>query len=364
MRPFWHPLSTILLRDPPCFATPAVLRMMLQAAPDVELLYAGDRMWPALGHGQPFTVEPLGDDPPEAGQAVLACPEGIPDLLRVAGPRGNAWLLVADADAALQLQVDPAEVIGRARLQVAPPGRRRAARRLWLDLREALLSGPDPADDAARTVYEKYEAQAPFYAHVEEPALVPELVQHIRQRVEGPILVAGSGTGRECFALAEAGFSVTGVDFAPAMVAVAREAVRDRGLSVAFEAADIRTFTPGASFGGVFFTWDLYSFVPGREQRIEFLKRVRSWLRPGGALFLSARVLVSGYQRMILTLQWLRHGGGWGSSHTRWIAPDGRMHRSFVQVFSKPRLRSETSAAGFGRGTLRDGYLVLTARDR
>ena len=49
---FWHPLSTILLADPRCYASAVVLRMLLDSEGETRLIYAGDRMWPALAHAR------------------------------------------------------------------------------------------------------------------------------------------------------------------------------------------------------------------------------------------------------------------------------------------------------------------------
>ena len=54
MKTLWHPLSTILLTEPPCFATDGLVRMLLATERRVRMRYAGDRMWPAVVHGAPF----------------------------------------------------------------------------------------------------------------------------------------------------------------------------------------------------------------------------------------------------------------------------------------------------------------------
>jgi hypothetical protein len=53
VRPFWHPLSSVDLSDPPSFATPVLIRLFARAPEGLALRYAGDRMWPAVRHGQP-----------------------------------------------------------------------------------------------------------------------------------------------------------------------------------------------------------------------------------------------------------------------------------------------------------------------
>jgi SAM-dependent methyltransferase len=360
---FWHPLSTILLTDPPCLASTGVLRMLLRAEGAVRLRYAGDRMWPAMRHGSSFRAAGPSGGAPRPGEVVLASVSGVPDLLRVARREGERLRLRADADPGSPVEARLDDVLAVAELpaRAAPiPG----TRRLLLDLHEALHGRPDPRGDAAQTVREKYDAQAVHYARSESEALEAGLEARIREQVPAgsAILVVGSGTGRECFALARAGFRVRGVDFSTSMVRTAREEAERRGSDVAFEAADIRRLGPPAeALGAVLFTYNVYSFLPGSSERVAVLSRMRAWLRPEGVVHLSARRLASAYAALILGLQRLalRRGAEWGDSHTRWIGPDGSLHRSYVHVFTDRALRREAARAGYRMERWRGGHAVL-----
>lgn len=98
------------------------------------------------------------------------------------------------------------------------------------------------------------------------------------------------------------------------------------------------------------------------------LRSMASWLQPGGAIFVSARLVDSSYRRTLLTLQWLatrRYGAAeWGRSHTRWLHSDGTIQRSFVQYFTPHRLQQEATAAGLTMGPCREGHTVLKPCDR
>jgi len=99
----------------------------------------------------------------------------------------------------------------------------------------------------------------------------------------GPLdaLDAGCGTGFLSFELAARGHRVTGVDFAPAMVAEARRKAAARGVAIRLEAADAEQlpFAPG-SFDLVISRHVLWT-LPHPEAAIDEWIRV---LRPGGRL--------------------------------------------------------------------------------
>jgi ubiquinone/menaquinone biosynthesis C-methylase UbiE len=94
-------------------------------------------------------------------------------------------------------------------------------------------------------------------------------------------LDAGCGTGFLSFELAARGHQVTGVDFAPAMLAEARRKAATRGVSIRFEEADVEQlpFTPG-SFDLVISRHLLWT-LPHPAAAIDEWIRV---LRPGGRL--------------------------------------------------------------------------------
>jgi len=363
---FWHPLSTILLADPRCYASAVVLRMLLDAHGEARLIYAGDRMWPAVAHGQSFVVEPPQRRAASPGSAVLVCLDGIPELLRVHSITKQRMHLVADADPAASHDARADEVLGVSRLRSvhSRPLQARLRRRI-LETREAWLRGPDRAADPASTVLEKYDNQATFYVDSPTPQLESSLEQRIRDCVPRGVrfLVVGSGTGRECFALARAGWRVTGVDFAPAMVEQARRGAASRGLEVEFLLGDVRNQDfAGASYAAILFTYDVYSFIPRRAQRLDVLRHLRSMLQTPGHIFLSARRIRSTHDRVVLTQQWAARAGRgeWGDSHTRWIATDGSLRRSYVRVFTRAQLDAEFAAAGLRLHDWHAGHGLLT----
>jgi SAM-dependent methyltransferase len=208
--------------------------------------------------------------------------------------------------------------------------------------------------------------QAPFYARSAGVDLEARLAERVQERFRpgARLLVVGSGSGRECFGLARAGYEVVGIDFSPTMVRLAREAGARLGLEVEFVVGDVqRHALPRASFAGALFTYDFYGLIPGRAARVALLRRLGEALAPGGAVFLSARRLRHSRDRVMLTLEWLagRRRGSfeWGMSHTRWIGADGGLQRAFMHVFSPRGLAGEIRAAGFAPGAWEGGHMLL-----
>jgi SAM-dependent methyltransferase len=94
-------------------------------------------------------------------------------------------------------------------------------------------------------------------------------------------LDVGSGTGFLALELAARGHRVTGIDFAPAMVARAREKAASRGLAVRFDQGDAEKLPyPDAGFDLVISRHVLWT-LPHPQRALDEWLRV---LRPGGRL--------------------------------------------------------------------------------
>ena len=101
----------------------------------------------------------------------------------------------------------------------------------------------------------------------------------------GPALVLGCGAGREAFALAEAGYAVTGADISAAMLAAARRLAAGRStppIAWVWMPDPLRIPLPDRSFVLVTAFAQLLSHIPGRAERVALLREVTRVLRPGG----------------------------------------------------------------------------------
>ena len=102
-----------------------------------------------------------------------------------------------------------------------------------------------------------------------------------RDLAPGRALDLGCGPGALALALAAAGWSVTGVDFAEAAIRRARTAASDRDLEVSFVVADFAEWNPDEPFDLVV---SAYAMPPRGAARDAALALAKRCLAPGGTL--------------------------------------------------------------------------------
>jgi SAM-dependent methyltransferase len=105
-----------------------------------------------------------------------------------------------------------------------------------------------------------------------------------RLRAAGPrIAVPGCGSGHEVAALAQAGFEVIGLDYAPGAVSLARQQLAAQGLAAEVVQADVLQWQPEAPLDAVYEQTCLCALHP--DHWVGYAKQLHGWLRPGGSLF-------------------------------------------------------------------------------
>jgi len=102
-----------------------------------------------------------------------------------------------------------------------------------------------------------------------------------------PILEIGCGTGRISIPLAEAGFSVVGIDFATSMLAQARR----KSARVEWLQEDIRTFNLDRKFACIFAPYYVFNYFHELENVEAVLKNCKTHLKPDGKLILDLAYL-------------------------------------------------------------------------
>jgi len=97
------------------------------------------------------------------------------------------------------------------------------------------------------------------------------------------IAVPGCGSGHDVVHLAQAGFDVTGLDYAPAAVTRTRARLADAGVHATVVEADVLAWSPGAPFDAVYEQTCLCALHP--DHWVAYARQLHAWLRPGGRLF-------------------------------------------------------------------------------
>lgn len=106
----------------------------------------------------------------------------------------------------------------------------------------------------------------------------------LAQRVGGPVLELGCGTGRVTIPLAQQGIQITGLDVVPGMLARAKTKA-DSSL-VEWIEADARSFNLGKTFRFIFEAGSLFQHLLERADQEAMLARVHDHLEPGGVFVL------------------------------------------------------------------------------
>jgi SAM-dependent methyltransferase len=131
--------------------------------------------------------------------------------------------------------------------------------------------------------YRQAELYDQYYGEYAEPAAW--LVEEMRQR--GEVLELACGTGRLAIPLAARGLQVTGIDYTPEMLALAKEKAKEKSASVEWVEGDMRSFELGRKFGSVLLLsnalWHLHEIADFEA----CMRCVHRHLAPGGIFVLS-----------------------------------------------------------------------------
>jgi SAM-dependent methyltransferase len=186
----------------------------------------------------------------------------------------------------------------------------------------------------------------------------------------GPILDLGCGTGRVALDLAERGFTVTGIDSDPELVAALRARARARGVRVEAVTGDARSFELATTFALVVSPMQVVQLLGGGDGRARMLAAVRRHLVPGGVFAAALANPFEGWSddESLPPLPDVREEDGWVYSstptgvrradgsfmidrHRQAVSPTGEMteERSTIALdaVTAEELEAEAARAGF-----------------
>lgn len=108
----------------------------------------------------------------------------------------------------------------------------------------------------------------------------PELLDFIEKHLPGNAIDIGCGTGTNVITLAQAGWQVTGVDFAPHAIKVAKRKIRKAGIGAELL---VRDATQLNGISGPFeLALDIGCFHSLRDKKADYLSELDRILAPGG----------------------------------------------------------------------------------
>jgi cyclopropane fatty-acyl-phospholipid synthase-like methyltransferase len=108
----------------------------------------------------------------------------------------------------------------------------------------------------------------------------------IADRVVGPVLDAGCGTGEHALFLAARGHRVVGIDFVDEAIRRARAKAAERGLAVEFLAKDATALADWGERFATVIDWGLFHVFSDADRR-RYVGGLARVLQPGGRLFLT-----------------------------------------------------------------------------
>jgi SAM-dependent methyltransferase len=168
----------------------------------------------------------------------------------------------------------------------------------------------------------------------------------LAQRLGGPVLELGSGTGRLTIPFAQRGLDMTGLDLVPGMLARAR--TKGGELPIQWIEADVRHYDLDRRFGFIFETGAIFQHMLTRADQEAFLARARAHLAPQGHLALGALVPGGGLlESDPVERDWFSYTGPEGQT----VRVSGTQHYDPVT-----QLKTETA---YRRWQLADGQAVV-----
>lgn len=130
-----------------------------------------------------------------------------------------------------------------------------------------------------------YQALCTEYYELDKPNAPEDAFQcylKYAENAHGPILEPMCGTGRFLIPLLERGYSVTGFDYSPHMLAICRKKCQERGLPAHVMEATFETFSLPDTYSLIFIPSSSFCLLTTCEQAIQALQFISNHLKSGG----------------------------------------------------------------------------------
>ena len=130
------------------------------------------------------------------------------------------------------------------------------------------------------SVYRKARKPSDLLWHSEEPSQF--LVKAMEARKQGTALDLGCGAGVFSIYMAKHGYNVTGLDFIPEALDMARLLAKEKNATVNWVEADLLQWDPKEKFDIILDSGCLHTI----SDKVRFREKIVSWLAPGGDFIL------------------------------------------------------------------------------
>ncbi len=145
------------------------------------------------------------------------------------------------------------------------------------------------------------------------------------------ILDVPCGGGRHSLALAELGYTMTGVDISSDFLAAARSQSAEKGTRIAWEEREMRDLPWHAEFDGAYSLGNSFGYLDD-QGNADFLKSVASTLKPGARFVLESSYITEVLLPILQERSWHPIGDIHMLSQRRYDPLDGRLHVDYLFI--------------------------------
>ena len=161
------------------------------------------------------------------------------------------------------------------------------------------------------------------------------------------ILDVPCGGGRHSLALAELGYTMTGVDISSDFLAVARSQSAGKGVEITWEQREMRDLPWRAEFDGAYSLGNSFGYLDD-EGNVEFLKSVAAALKPGARFVLESSYIAEVLFPILQERGWHPIGNIHMLSQRRYDAVESRLHVDYLFIRDGVTEKRSMSARIYG----------------